>query len=136
MKSIPIRHIKAAQKEPDISGSFSIRDIQEMLDEKDMVQEIHRHDFFFILALQKGAGYHEIDFTQFEVDNHSVFLMRPGQVHQLTLKAGSTGYLIQFEAGFFCAENKLSQQLLRKVSNKKFCKLDTNRFKKLDQVLG
>jgi hypothetical protein len=72
-----------------------------MLDGKDMVQELHRHDFFFILALQKGAGYHEIDFIQYEVGEHSVFLMRPGQVHQLTVKAGSTGYLVQFEVIFF-----------------------------------
>jgi AraC family transcriptional regulator, transcriptional activator of pobA len=135
MKSIPIRHIKAAQKEPDISGSFIIRSIREILDGKDMIQELHRHDFFFILALQKGAGYHEIDFTQYEVGNHSVFLMRPGQVHQLTLKAGSEGYLAQFEFDFFSAQNKLSHQLLRTVSSKIFCKLDNNRFKKLEQVL-
>lgn len=135
MKSIPVRHIKTIQKEPDISGSFSIRDIQEMLEGKDMVQGLHRHDFFFILALKKGAGHHEIDFTQYEVGNHSVFLMRPGQVHQLTLKAGSKGYLVQFEDDFFYDQNKLSQQLVRKVSNRVFCKLDSNRFKKLEQVL-
>lgn len=135
MDSIPIRHINAAQKEPDFSESFSIRDIKEMLDGKDMVQELHRHDFFYILILKKGAGYHEIDFTPYEVGNYAVFLMRPGQVHQLTLKAGSTGYLMQFKTDFFYPQNKLSQQLLRKVSHKNFCRLDGNRFKKLDSIL-
>jgi len=37
MKSIPIRHINTTQKEPGISGSFSIRNIQEMLNGEDMV---------------------------------------------------------------------------------------------------
>ncbi|MEP7375134.1 MAG: AraC family transcriptional regulator [Chitinophagaceae bacterium] len=135
MNKIPVRHINAIQREPDFSENFSIRDIHSLLAGKDMVQELHRHDFFYILVLKKGSGYHEIDFTQYDVCNHSVFLMRPGQVHQLTLKAGGTGYLIQFKADFFYAQNKLSQQLLRNVSNKVFCKLDSNRFKKLEQVL-
>ena len=135
MDRIPVRHINAAQKEPDFSESFSMRDVRTLLAGKDMVQELHRHDFFYILALKKGTGDHEIDFTQYEACNHSVFLMRPGQVHQLTLKAGSTGYLIQFKTDFFYSQNKFSQQLLRKVSNKNFCKLDLTRFKKLDSIL-
>lgn len=135
MENIPIRHLHEIQKEPNLSGSFSIRDVQELLDEKDMVQELHRHDFFYILVLKKGSGYHEIDFIPYEVCNHSVFLMRPGQVHQLTLKSGSTGYLIQFKTDFFYSQNQLSQQLLGKVSYKNFCALDHNRFKKLDMIL-
>lgn len=59
-----------------------------------MFQELHRHDFFFILALKKGLGCHVIDFTSYEVSNNSIFLMRPGQVHQLFLKEGNTGYLM------------------------------------------
>jgi AraC family transcriptional activator of pobA len=135
MENIPIRHIHKTQKEPNLSGSFSIRNIQELLEDKDMVQELHRHDFFYILVLRNGSGYHEIDFTQYEICNHSVFLMRPGQVHQLTLKAGSTGYLIHFKKDFFYSQNKLSQQLLRKVSHINFCNLDNNGFEKLYAIL-
>lgn len=135
MENIPIRHIHETQKEPGLSGNFSIRDIQDLLAEKDMVQELHRHDFFFILVLKNGTGYHEIDFTPYQVCNHSVFLMRPRQVHKLTLKAGSSGYLIQFNTDFFYSQNKLSQQLLGKASNKNFCSLDKETFSKLDTLL-
>ncbi len=135
MKSIPVRYISTAQKEPDFSCNFSIRDIKELLNGKDMVQELHRHDFFFILVLKKGAGYHEIDFTQYEVGNYSVFLMRPGQVHQLTLNAGSTGYLMQFNTDFYYPNDIASAQLLRKASNKNLCQLDAKRVKKLLIIL-
>jgi AraC family transcriptional regulator, transcriptional activator of pobA len=135
MDRIPIRNFNTTRKEPDFFENFSIRDLHGLLAGKDMVQELHRHDFFYILVLKKGAGYHEIDFARYEVCNHAVFFMRPGQVHQLTLKAASTGYLIQFKPDFFYTQNKLSQQLLNKVSNKKNCKLDRNRFKKLDSIL-
>ena len=69
MENIPIRHIHETQKEPNLSGSFSIRDIHELLQEKDVIQELHRHDFFYILVLKNGSGYHEIDFTQYEICN-------------------------------------------------------------------
>jgi len=136
MGNIPIRHIQEIPKEPNLSGSFSIRDIQELLEEKDMVQELHRHDFYYILVLKKGSGSHEIDFKPFEVRNHTIFLMRPGQVHQLTLKAGSTGYLLQFKTDFFNTQNMLAQELLRKVSHLNFCNLDSDGFTTLETILS
>lgn len=130
MKKIPTRQITATQKEPAIAESFSIRDIQLLLAGKDMVQELHRHDFFYILALEKGAGVHEIDFTSFKVCNHSVFFMQPGQVHQLTLKSGSSGYLLQFKAGFYYPHDKASNHLLRKINKMNFCRFDADGFKR------
>lgn len=101
MDKIPIRHINAIYKEPDFSKSFSIRNIDGLLAGRDMVQELHRHDFFYVLALKKGSGDHEIDFTPYTIGDNSVFFMRPGQVHRLVLKAGSTGYLMQFRDDIF-----------------------------------
>lgn len=135
MENIPIRHIQEILKEPNLSGSFSIREIDELLDGKDMVQELHRHDFYYILVIEKGSGSHEIDFTPYEVNDHSIFLMRPGQVHQLNLKARSTGFLIQFKTNYIYSQNKLSHELLRKVSHINFCNLDGNGFKKLEIIL-
>lgn len=41
MENIPIRHIQVIQKKPNLSGSFSIREIHKLLDGKDMIQELH-----------------------------------------------------------------------------------------------
>ncbi len=108
MGSIPIRHINGTKKEPDFSESFSIRDIHALLAGKDMAQELHRHDFFYILALQKGDGNHDIDFVPHKIEDNSVFFMRPGQVHQLLLKAGSTDYLMQFSDDFYFPKDQVS----------------------------
>ncbi len=135
MKVIPIRNIKTPLDEPIFSESFSIRDIKDLLAGNEMVQELHRHDFFFILALKKGIGNHEIDFISYEVSDYSVFLMRPGQVHQLTLKSGSTGYLMQFKTDFYHPVDTVSNQLLRKASNKNLCQLTANSLKKLFSIL-
>lgn len=135
MKDIPIRHIKTTPKALDSSESFSIREVRDLLDGKDMFQELHRHDFFYILALEKGMGIHEIDFISYEVCDHSVFFMRPGQVHQLTLKTGSTGFLMEFKNDFYYPHDKVSNQLLRKASNKNLCQLDDLRVSKLLAIL-
>jgi AraC family transcriptional activator of pobA len=135
MENIPLRQIREIPAEPSLFGSFSIRNLEDALLEKDMVQELHRHDFYYILVLKKGSGFHEIDFKPYEVLNNSIFLMRPGQVHQLVLKAGSNGYLVQFKTDFFYTQNKLSQELLRKVSHLNFCNLDSDGFSKLETIL-
>lgn len=128
MDRIPIRHIHGTQKEQDFSESFNIRDIGALLAGKDMVQELHRHSFFYILVLEKGAGNHDIDFTPYTVCDNAVFFLRPGQVHQLVLKAESTGYLIQFRDDF-------SNPLLRKASKINHYQLSANRFSKLLTIL-
>lgn len=131
MKRIPVRHLHTIQKEPGLSESFSIRDIRELLAGRDMVQELHRHDFFYILALKKGIGSHDIDFTSYAVGDNSVFIMRPAQVHQLVLKAGSSGYLMQFRDEFYFPYDKVSRQLLRKACNVNHYQLNSNGFQKL-----
>jgi AraC family transcriptional regulator, transcriptional activator of pobA len=135
VKNIPVRNIKASQTEPHFSEAFSIRDVRDLLGGNDMVQELHRHDFFFVLVLKKGKGNHEIDFISYDVCDHSVFFMRPGQVHQLKLKAGSTGYLMEFKADFYYPHDNVSNQLLRKASNKNFCQTEADGSKKLLTIL-
>jgi AraC-like DNA-binding protein len=134
-KKIPIRQISTTHQELLSSERFNIRKIQDILGGQDLVQDIHRHDFFFILALQKGTGSHEIDFMSYSVVDNSVFMLRPGQVHQLALKAGCIGYLLEFNIGFYHPKDKLSVQRLRKATNKVYCRLETGRFEKLHNIL-
>lgn len=131
MEKIPVRHIKATTKEPNLSGGFHIRDIKNLLAGKDMVQELHRHSFYFMLILKKGSGEHSIDFTGYPVKNNSVFFMRPGQVHQLLLRSGSTGYLVGFGPDFYIPATASAKEVLRKVSSKNHCQLIRDKSGKL-----
>jgi YesN/AraC family two-component response regulator len=135
MKKIPIRQIGAAYPESETSERFVIRQIQDIVGEQDLKHDLHRHDFFFILALQNGEGIHEVDFTPYNILGHSIFFLRPGQVHQLELKAGCTGFLVEYNAEFYSPNIKLSIQRLRKASSKTYCKLDFDRFEKIHSTL-
>ena len=102
----------------------------------DLFHGLHRHNFFFILAIRKGSGRHEIDFTPYKVIENSVFFLRPGQVHQLELKAGSIGYLLEFDNEFYPPKEHSSARRLRKASNKNHCILEIGRFNKVYNTLA
>jgi len=136
MKEIPIRKIKQPQKEPDYFGNFSIREVRDLLKGKDLVHDLHRHDFYFILVLQKGKGIHVIDFVPYKVHDHTVFILRPGQVHQLELNSGSNGFLMEFDKAFYHPNEKLSKMRLIKASNKNVCDLEVSRAEKLLMLIS
>jgi AraC family transcriptional regulator, transcriptional activator of pobA len=123
MKTIPVRRIDAAHKESGLPGGFRIRAVGTMLDGKDMTQDLHRHDFFFVLALIKGKGNHEIDFVANPVEDGSLFVMHPGQVHRLMLKAGSEGYLMEFTKDFYPSNMKSHRELLDQATTNNQCQL-------------
>ena len=98
MKDIPIRSI--IQPTTDELDRFRIFSIREILAGEDMNQALHRHDFYFILLVSKGIGIHEIDFVAYPIADNSIYIMRPGQVHKLELKADSEGYWMAFNRDF------------------------------------
>ncbi len=136
MENIPIRQFPDAPKEPNLSDRFSIRAVEELLSGKDLVEELHRHNFYLLLVLEKGAGTHEIDFTSYEIKHHCLFLLRPGQVHQLHLKAGSTGYLLQFKTDFLYSHNSASQNHLNKLIQFSFYPFEETGFRKIAALLA
>jgi len=131
MEKIPVRHIKDSFFE----DRFSIRVIEPLLAKGDLIHELHRHDFYFVLFIKNGTGEHEIDFIKYEVDNYSVFFIRPGQVHQLKLEKGTTGFMLQFTSDFYAPRENPASVVLRKVSNKSHCHLSTERFEKVALLL-
>jgi len=129
MKTLPVRHIaEALQNSP---GRFSIRNLQQLLNGKDLVHEIHKHDFYFVLAIEKGEGVHEIDFVRYPVHNHSVFMLRPGQVHRLELTADTTGFLMEFDLSFYQPKRTIKEHRWKKASAKNYCEVEAARFGKL-----
>jgi AraC-like DNA-binding protein len=136
MKKIPVRQIHSAHRDQVQTGRFSIRAIQQLLNGEDLVHELHKHDFYFVLATKKGNGLHEIDFVPYAVQNHSVFILRPGQVHHLQLKANSTGFLMEFDPHFYQPRQTITGQRWKKASAKNHCELEATGFNKLHAILS
>ena len=136
MKVIPVRQIAAVRQDQDNTGRFSIRSIQQLLNGKDLMHDLHKHNFFFVLALQTGSGIHEIDFIPYRVHNNTIFILRPGQVHRLELNAGCTGFLMEFDFTFYQPKNTITDQRWKKASAKNYCEVEVARFNKLYTFLA
>lgn len=123
MSSIPVRNIsptKAGQSE----DPFNIRSIASLLNGKDLLHPLHRHNYYYMLFVRTGKGTHQIDFTDYPVTDYTCFLLRPGQVHQLELKSNCTGFIFQFSDEFIGELTTQQLQLLRSVFRKPFYPLN------------
>jgi len=56
----------------------------------------HRHDYYAIIFIEQGKGIHFVDFTEYKIENHSIFFIQPGQMHQLVLSEEPVGWVITF----------------------------------------
>ena len=136
MEKIPVRRITSAPKGKAIVEQFSIREIQALLNGKNLVHELHKHDFYFILAINKGRGKHEIDFHSYDVHDNSIFILRPGQVHRLELTNDSTGFLMEFDQGFYQPRSPDAVNRWKKVKSKNYCAIEAAGISKLSNILS
>lgn len=130
---IPVRQISDTKENP--TDRFNIRTIESLLNGEPMTHDLHRHTYFFILAIKNGRGEHEIDFIDYPVQDHSIFILRPGQVHRLQLDKECRGFLMEFSSEFYSPIDKVSKQRLRRGTSKSFCALTQDRFERLFSTL-
>lgn len=121
----------AGRQEPAAREAFRIRSVAALLEGKDMIQQLHRHDYYYLLLLEQATGVHTIDFNTYPAGDHCVFFMRPGQVHELRLNAGSTGYLIAFNPEFCTVGDNTAQRMLRKAGNIQYTPCSPEAFREL-----
>ena len=74
----------------------------------------HRHDYYTIIFIIKGEGLHFVDFTEYPVENRTIFFIQPGQMHQLALNSEPEGWVITFTEEFRIA-NTISEKLINDI---------------------
>lgn len=62
----------------------------------------HRHNYFVIVWVKRGSGIHYIDLEKFDISDHTIYNISPGQVHLLQAAEGTDGLVISFTADFLC----------------------------------
>jgi len=72
----------------------------------------HRHDFFEVLYLSKGSGFHVIDSNKYDIDPPCVFFMSPGQAHKIEFSSDIEGFIFIFTAEFYLINQSNQNQLI------------------------
>jgi AraC family transcriptional activator of pobA len=65
------------------------------------IDKPHQHDFFIIVLFDQAKGVHNIDFVDYNINNHQIHLLFPGQVHKWYIKPETTGYQLMIDRDFF-----------------------------------
>lgn len=76
------------------------------------VQYPHRHDFFEVLYLSKGMGFHVIDGNKYDIKPPCVFFMSPGQAHKIEFSNDIEGYIFIFTADFYLINHSNQNRLI------------------------
>lgn len=64
------------------------------------MDEPHRHNYYTVLVIVEAKGFHKIDFTTYELKNHQIFFVAPGQIHQVIESKKSVGFSLVFSEEF------------------------------------
>lgn len=72
----------------------------------------HRHDFFEVLYLMKGSGFHVIDGNKYEIKPPCIFFMSPGQAHKIEFSNDIEGYIFIFSSDFYLANRSNQNSLI------------------------
>jgi AraC-like DNA-binding protein len=59
--------------------------------------ELHRHDHYEILIIEKGGGEHIVDYETYPVLDNQIFFLRPGQVHRFMPSKDAVFYFLAFD---------------------------------------
>ncbi len=72
----------------------------------------HRHDFFEVLYLSKGSGFHVIDGNKYEIKPPCIFFMSPGQAHKIEFSHDIEGFIFIFTAEFYLINQSNQNRLI------------------------
>ena len=64
----------------------------------------HRHSYYQIIWVVDGAGVNAADFEEHVIRPQTVFLMSPGEVHQMRVDRPLSGYMLLFTADFMALD--------------------------------
>ncbi len=65
----------------------------------------HRHEYYSIIFIERGKGLHLVDFTEYAIEDLTLFFIQPGQMHQLVLEEEPVGWVITFTEEFLIANS-------------------------------
>ncbi|WP_066017309.1 helix-turn-helix domain-containing protein [Endozoicomonas atrinae] len=104
---------------------------------KDYQRVPHRHDYFEVIWTEEGRGAHCIDFTEYPLRPKTLYLIAPGQVHQI-ISPPDLMYVMSFQMDFIGAGYRnqlLLQEAFATFSIERACiSLDTDGYRHLDYL--
>lgn len=122
---------------------FDMLKIEELL-QRDMGHDptkLHRVNFFILMIITSGQGYHTIDFTDYKYEQGVVLTIRKDQVHKFFRTGDTKGSLVLFTEDLILnfsknTNSKKSLQLFNEILGSPKVKVDDPGFNEISQLVG
>ena len=96
--------------------SFGISKMEDIYARRNGAADVpHRHSYYTVLIIKQARGVHKIDFNTYELGNHQVFFVAPGQVHQVIEEEPSVGFSLVFSNAFL-VENAIPLSFINSLN--------------------
>jgi len=116
MNQLPkdIRTYTFTENSPNYSG-FALKRMEDVYrNAQGAPDSPHRHDYYTIIFIERGEGVHFVDFTEYKVEDRTIYFIQPGQMHQLVLACEPEGWVITFTEEFLIA-NSIPEKLINDI---------------------
>lgn len=109
-QNIPVYNLDNFRKQPVAEQQFQV----EVFDANRHfeVSYPHKHNFYEVLFLTQGSGYHIIDANRYTIEPPTIFFLSPGQAHKLELSKDVNGFLFLFTSEFYLLNQANKNRLL------------------------
>jgi hypothetical protein len=107
-KFLPIYSIDSFKKELT-RNEFYANNFSDHVKEHHFTNFPHKHDFFLVVLVTNGSGWHEVDFVRYNVKPGSVFTLQPGQMHFWELSKDIDGFVFFHTKSFYEEANRSLQ---------------------------
>lgn len=99
------------------AGQFSLFRIGDY--QSDITRRPHRHSFYHLIWFTQARGTHMVDFKDYTLEDNTLYVLHPGQVHQVLEDkpaGGNAGFAISFTEEFYFARNEDDQSYFQGLS--------------------
>lgn len=99
-----IKHIKFKNKRKP-NFQFDMVKMEDLLmrEFNHDITQFHKIEFYHILIITEGQGYHTIDFTEYKYKRGTILTIRKDQIHKFFRNTGVKGYLLLFTEDFIAS---------------------------------
>ena len=136
-----IKHIKFQNKKRPTSD-FDLLKLEELLyrDVRHDITQPHKIEFFHILIITEGQGYHTIDFTDYKYQKRTLLTIRKDQFHNFFRSPTVKGYLLLFTEDFLARQYGKMEvlrafQLFNELIISPVVHLDNKEFEEIMQIV-
>ena len=96
-------------------SDFALKRMDDIYRSTDGAPDVpHRHEYYTIIFIEKGEGTHFVDFTEYKIEDRTIYFIQPGQMHQVIFACEPVGWVITFTEEFLIA-NSIPEKMINDI---------------------